>query len=139
MRGQLVLGAIAAIVFALGGLLLGVVGAMIGITSSISVAIVWRGALPLVFLIISAFALNVVAIRRSVQSVLSVLLIGGAVGYALNPGAWAGEAGFSQLVASPGTETVVGDFLFWQLAVAGGAWLGDRLTERAVPLATPYG
>ncbi|TWP35942.1 hypothetical protein [Leekyejoonella antrihumi] len=117
----------------LGGGVVAAVGAgvLAGVTGGMTRAVLFRGLLVTVSLLIAAWVAARRATASGIDSILPTVATGATVGCLLDPASWDGRAYLAQLVLAPGMITAVLDLVIWvALTVAGTAVLLSGVTER---------
>jgi hypothetical protein len=135
-----VLFAVSTASLAVGALVMGMVGAVIGLSGQqTDAAIALRGLLPLAFILLATRVLGAWGVRRDVPNALAVVVSGAVLAYLLDPFTWNARTGITQLVTEPGVVTLVVDLVLWLVvAVAGARW---GVSRAPVPASSrpPYG
>lgn len=125
---------------AVGGLLAGFFGAAVGVsTDNVTAAVVLRGGLTLIIVLVICRAVSGGARRSGNPLTPKVFWIGALLGFLLNPMTWAARTALTQLATDPGPATLIGDLLLWALAAGLGRYWAEAKVNGPAPIATPYG
>lgn len=126
--------ALCATALAAGALVLGLVGASVGVSlGSSSAGIAWRGALSLLFVLLAARICVERAVVMRVPSPPVATIAVSVAGFLLDPLTWDARTALTQLVVEPGLATVVGDLALWLVVSFVGVLWGMRNAEALQP------
>lgn len=124
-----VVGALAVATMAL---VFGLIGAAIGVQlDSVGAAIIWRGLLASISLIIAARLVYTVGSRLGVTNPVAGTFVACVAGFAVNPLTWSGRTLFAQLAVEPGIISAALDLALWVLV--SGVGIHRAATSQQTP------
>ena len=140
MRHRLPIAAAAAVIGAAGGLVMGLLGVVIGLSSrNENTTVLLRGVLPLALLLLGTHSAAALLLRAGRPGPMPELLGGALTGYLLDPFSWDSRAGVAQLAVGAGATAYLLDLVVWLAAATlGVVWAIAGTTVPHRP-ATPYG
>jgi len=129
------------VMITIGTVLIGMVGAMIGIWSlSVTLAVVLRSFLAIALLLVMTRTFRISDRRAADQAdrPYQQVLITAALAYVLNLVSWGGHPLFGQLLISVTVLSALLDAVVWMAVAIVGVRLGDRARVHATVAPVPY-